>query len=48
MERELFGIEMVEISVGDVVVYAKSMQELISRLRRVFERLRERILIKAK
>lgn len=41
MERILFGIEKVEISIDDVIVHAQSMQELISRLRRVFERLRK-------
>ena len=41
MERILFGIEKVEISVDDVIVHAQSMQVLISRLRRVFERLRK-------
>lgn len=41
MERVLFGIEKVEISIDDVIVHAQSIQELISRLRRVFERLRK-------
>ena len=41
MERTLFGIEKVEISIDDVIVHTQSMQELISRQKRVFERLRK-------
>ena len=41
MKRTLFGVEKVEISIDDVIVHAQSMQELISRLKHVFERLRK-------
>ena len=40
MEKILSGIGGVQISIDDVVIHAKTMAELISRLRQVFERCR--------
>ena len=42
MEEILFGIEGVEISIDDIIVHAYTVDELIVRLRRVFERCRQR------
>ena len=42
MEEILFGLKGVEISVDDVIVHAVTIYQLISRLREVFERCRER------
>ena len=42
MEEILFGLEGVEISVDDVIVHAATVDQLIIRLRKVFERCRER------
>jgi hypothetical protein len=42
MEEILFGLKGVEISVDDVIVHAVMIDRLISRLREVFERKRER------
>ena len=42
MEEILFGLEGVEISVDDVIVHAVTIDQLITRLRKVFERCRER------
>ena len=42
MEEILFGSEGVEISVDDVIVHAVTIDQLIIRLRKVFERCRER------
>ena len=41
MEQILFGIIGVRISIDDVIVHAATMKELVSRLRKVFERCRE-------
>ena len=41
MEEILFGLEGVEISVDDVIVHAVTINQLIVRLRNVFERCRE-------
>ena len=41
MEQILFGIKGVRISIDDVIVHAATMKELVSRLRKVFERCRE-------
>ena len=41
MEEILFGLEGVEISVDDVIVHAETIDELIVRLRKVFERCRQ-------
>ena len=40
MEQILFGIDGVQISIDDVIVHAVTMEELINRLRKVFERCR--------
>ena len=40
MEQILFGITGVRISIDDVIVHAATMKELVSRLRKVFERCR--------
>ena len=40
MEQILFGIDGVQISINDVNVHAATMEELIDRLRKVFERCR--------
>ena len=37
MEEILFGLEGVEISVDDVIVHAATIDQLIIRLRKVFE-----------
>ena len=42
MEEILFGLEGVEISIDDVIVHAATINQLIVRLRKVFERCRER------
>ena len=42
MEEILFGLDGVEISVDDVIVHARTIDELIVRLRKVFERCRQR------
>ena len=41
MEKILFGIEGVRISVDDVIIYAETMAELVNRVRKVFNRCRE-------
>ena len=41
MEEILFGLEGVEISVDDVIVHAATTDQLIIRLRKVFERCKE-------
>ena len=41
MEKILFGVEGVRISVDDVIIHAPTMPELVKRLRHVFERCRE-------
>ena len=41
MEKILFGIEGVRISVDDVIIYAETMAELVKRVRNVFNRCRE-------
>lgn len=41
MEQILFGIIGVRISIDGVIVHAATMKELVSRLRKVFERCRE-------
>ena len=41
MEEILFGLEGVEISVDDVIVHAVTIDQLISRLCKVFQRFRE-------
>ena len=41
MEQILFGLQGVEISVDDVIIHAKSLEELIVRIRAVFARCRE-------
>ena len=40
MEQILFGIDGVQISIDDVIVHVLTMEELINRLRKVFERCR--------
>ena len=40
MEQILFRIDRVQISIDDVIVHAVTMEELINRLRKVFERCR--------
>lgn len=42
MEEILYGLDGVEISVDDVIIHANTMEELIIRIRKVFERCRER------
>lgn len=42
MEEILYGLEGVKISIDDVIVHAYTLDELIVRLRRVFERCRQR------
>ena len=42
MEEILFGLEGVEISIDDVIVHVATINQLIVRLRKVFERCRER------
>ena len=42
MEEILFRLEEVEISVDEIIVHAVTIDQLISRLRKVFERCRER------
>ena len=41
MERILFGVEGVRISVDDVIIHAPTMPELVKRPRQVFERCRQ-------
>ena len=43
MEQILFGIDGVQISIDDVIVHAVTMEELINRLRKVFERCRDNL-----
>ena len=38
MEKILFGLKGVEISIGDVIVHTNSLEESIDRIRAVFER----------
>ena len=40
MDKFLFGIEGVQISVDDVIIYAKTMTELLKRIRKVLDRCR--------
>ena len=42
MEETLFGLDGVEISIDDVIVHAETIDLLIVRLRKVFERCRAR------
>lgn len=42
MEEILFGLDGVEISIDDVIVHAETIDLLIVRLRKVFERCRAR------
>ena len=38
MDKILFGIEGVRISIDDVIIYAKTMTELLKRIRKVLDR----------
>ena len=41
MDKILFGIEGVRISVDDVIIYAETMAELLKRIRKVLDRCRQ-------